>query len=119
MQKSLSFFSIAVMNKNSLRKETTSHSWEGFVNQKQLLKLFLKDLRNLRKYRRDIPFALTTAMELAGSHALSQTERAWQDSHEGRRERISVISTGPSTVGCFRRRYQPMWQTAILPAPTM
>lgn len=35
------------------------------MNQKQLLKLFLKDLRNLREYRRDIPFALTTAMELS------------------------------------------------------
>lgn len=76
-------------------------------------------MRKLHKYRRDLPFPLTMMTELAGSHALSQTETAWQDSHEGRRGRIPVLSTGPDLAGCVKRWYQAMWQTAVLPAPLM
>lgn len=71
----------------------------------------------LHKYRRDLPFPLMTTTELARSRALFQRETAWQASHEGRRGRIPVISTGPDLVGCVRRWYQAMWWAAILSAP--
>lgn len=52
----------------------------------------------MHKYRRDFPFPLTATKELAGSPALSQAETAWQDSHEGRKGGIPVISSGPDLV---------------------
>ena len=109
MQKSPSFFSVAVMNKNSLRKGNHSPQLEGLCKSETTSQIVPKSYEKTAQVQKESSISSDNHMELVGSHALPQTETAWQDSHKGRRGRVPVISTGPDLVGGVRRWYQAIW----------